>query len=409
MKTKDNKAITLIALIITIIILLILAGASINFLFGADGILTKSQTATNKYKTATEDEQNMIDSWLSIADGKNQDIITSTTREEMWNGATMLTTTISNISGGTFTINVNNVEAHNYGTLYYYVNNTLVYQGPNSSFQVTNINGTPLKDGTTYQVKVLAEPFTLSVTTEVGDNIQSWLACIGNTNNEQYGLDNLDEMFQNTTLMEDLFNSEAASKYLVSSTEKIIPAVVNNKNAMELLGKSSYGAYEAIMDDNFRTKILNSEFVSYFDKGCDRMLGNVDSSSIFNGSIWNGNYGYNAFDRNTSTYWFSDDTVTYLGYNFKKQVVPYKVELMNLNYSYGYRCKDFYIQGSNDNSSYTNLSDSLSAAAREDIYQPFLLTNIQKSQYVRIYITSNHCGYDTGLREFKIYYVEVPE
>ena len=39
-KTKENKGITLIALVITIIVLLILAGVSIATLTGNNGILT---------------------------------------------------------------------------------------------------------------------------------------------------------------------------------------------------------------------------------------------------------------------------------------------------------------------------------------------------------------------------------
>ena len=60
MKTKDNKAITLIALVVTIIVLLILAGVSINFIFGADGIFSKSQYAVDKYKNAQEEENVML-------------------------------------------------------------------------------------------------------------------------------------------------------------------------------------------------------------------------------------------------------------------------------------------------------------------------------------------------------------
>ena len=47
---KRNKGITLIALVITIIVLLILAGISINMLMGQNGILNRATTA----KTQTE-------------------------------------------------------------------------------------------------------------------------------------------------------------------------------------------------------------------------------------------------------------------------------------------------------------------------------------------------------------------
>lgn len=54
---KNNKGITLIALVVTIIVLLILAGVSIAMLTGQNGILNRSQEASIKN---------------SVADAKNQ-------------------------------------------------------------------------------------------------------------------------------------------------------------------------------------------------------------------------------------------------------------------------------------------------------------------------------------------------
>ena len=53
---KNQKGITLIALVITIIVLLILAGVSIAMLTGENGILTKADTATTKRAIAEVDE-----------------------------------------------------------------------------------------------------------------------------------------------------------------------------------------------------------------------------------------------------------------------------------------------------------------------------------------------------------------
>ena len=52
-KNKKQKGITLIALVITIIVLLILAGVSIATLTGNNGILTRA----NEAKTETEDAE----------------------------------------------------------------------------------------------------------------------------------------------------------------------------------------------------------------------------------------------------------------------------------------------------------------------------------------------------------------
>lgn len=56
-KEKKNKGITLIALIITIIVLLILAGVSLSTLVGDNGILTNAQTATIKTKFTSYKEE----------------------------------------------------------------------------------------------------------------------------------------------------------------------------------------------------------------------------------------------------------------------------------------------------------------------------------------------------------------
>lgn len=53
---KNNKGITLIALVVTIIVLLILAGVSIAMLTGDNGILTKASEARDSSGAGTLDE-----------------------------------------------------------------------------------------------------------------------------------------------------------------------------------------------------------------------------------------------------------------------------------------------------------------------------------------------------------------
>ena len=57
LKKKENKGITLIALVITVIVLLILAGVTIATLTGENGILTKASEASEKTKQANAEEQ----------------------------------------------------------------------------------------------------------------------------------------------------------------------------------------------------------------------------------------------------------------------------------------------------------------------------------------------------------------
>ena len=60
---KNSKGITLIALVITIIVLLILAGVSIAMLTGQNGILTQAQNAKNKTGEATENEAAILNEY----------------------------------------------------------------------------------------------------------------------------------------------------------------------------------------------------------------------------------------------------------------------------------------------------------------------------------------------------------
>lgn len=59
MKTKEMKGITLVALVVTIVVLLILAGVSINSVLGENGIIIKAKEAAEK--TAAAQEKEMIE------------------------------------------------------------------------------------------------------------------------------------------------------------------------------------------------------------------------------------------------------------------------------------------------------------------------------------------------------------
>ena len=67
---RSHHGITLIALIITIILLLILAGVTIHFTIGENGILKNAEIAGNKYKEAGENETNLLDQAYAYMNGE---------------------------------------------------------------------------------------------------------------------------------------------------------------------------------------------------------------------------------------------------------------------------------------------------------------------------------------------------
>ena len=73
MKTKNKRnylkqnGITLIALVVTIVVLLILAGVTINALFGDTGIIKRAQDAQNKMDQAQDSDLtslNNLNNWI---------------------------------------------------------------------------------------------------------------------------------------------------------------------------------------------------------------------------------------------------------------------------------------------------------------------------------------------------------
>ena len=68
MKNKNQTGITLVALVVTIVVLLILAGVSINLVLGENGLITQAKEAKEQTKAAEANEKESMDSasdWIS--------------------------------------------------------------------------------------------------------------------------------------------------------------------------------------------------------------------------------------------------------------------------------------------------------------------------------------------------------
>lgn len=59
-KVGNNKGITLIALVITIIVLLLLAGITLNLVLGENGIITRAKEAKIKAELVEQEEQDRL-------------------------------------------------------------------------------------------------------------------------------------------------------------------------------------------------------------------------------------------------------------------------------------------------------------------------------------------------------------
>ena len=80
---KNKNGITLIALVITIIVLLILAGVSIATLTGENGILTRANDAKTSTEIAEEREKVELSATAALAEAKGGEIQQSILEEEL--------------------------------------------------------------------------------------------------------------------------------------------------------------------------------------------------------------------------------------------------------------------------------------------------------------------------------------
>lgn len=65
---KQNKAITLVALVITVVVMLILAGVAIAAVVDGDGLFSKTRQATETYENAAREENDKIQSMINQID-----------------------------------------------------------------------------------------------------------------------------------------------------------------------------------------------------------------------------------------------------------------------------------------------------------------------------------------------------
>ena len=64
-KIKEEKGITLVALVITVVIMLILAGVAISAIVVGEGLFSKAKEAAETYKDTAQDEANKIQSMVN--------------------------------------------------------------------------------------------------------------------------------------------------------------------------------------------------------------------------------------------------------------------------------------------------------------------------------------------------------
>ena len=131
-----NKGVTLISLVVTIIVLLILAGITIGTIFNDNGIIKKAQEAANATEEAAKNDQaaingllNEMDSIINGIGGGNVPVIGSIKGKITWSTGSATLTLTADVEGvtiqyqkgginGSWTIGTNVTGLHHRDTVF---------------------------------------------------------------------------------------------------------------------------------------------------------------------------------------------------------------------------------------------------------------------------------------------------
>ena len=365
---KNNKGITMIALIITIIILLILAGVSIAMLSGKNGILTKASTSAEATKQANAKERLKIELMAiqtdCLSNGKtatlddldsNKDQLTNKNITIADSGSPRNVT----LDGYTFKVK-DDLTIEGDGT----TNNS----GGNNSGENSNIDISNKKDLWT-----------------------NWLNIAG-LDATQYNSTNI---LSDTTIMNTVMNNENAINYMIESTEFIVPAIANSQTAIVELSKSSY--LSNVLKKQEVTNILKnskyeSNFLANLTKNARMTSDETADAKTSASTVETAGYeAYKAFDGvwQWQNSWCSLAVPQNLTYQFKNtSIVPYKFVIMGNSTTDNGKKGKAYIEASTNGNDWTSISDSFDLPVNERV-MVYPNSNINNYNYFRLNVTES--------------------
>lgn len=295
-KNSDEKGITLIALIVTIIILLILAGVTIAALKGDKGLFTYVKQAKQKSENAQLEENIILDDY----------------------------------------------------------ENKIKYY--------TDENKEEVKDYSKYND-------TLELLYMNADDKD-----IPIENGENNLPTTVEELVSNKDVFNWILSANKNDDYIINNSDIFMNDIVSNDTAMETMGKNEYISKKAIKNNKWRNAILSSTHLDKFNLGA-KTVPTMTSNTSPEGEAFVSRYEkgcepYRCFDGDDSTDGDIPRPYTlngYIGYKFTERVVPYYVAILNYPKYYNY-FSNIKIQGSNDNTTWVDLTDVTSIATSGWIY-----------------------------------------
>ena len=338
---RNNKGITMIALIVTIIILLILAGVTIAFLTGENGILNKASTAAETTKKANAKERLKVELMAiqteDLVDGKEANLDSLDANQEQLNEKGI------EIAGSG---NSRDVTLDGYT---FKVKNDLTIEGDgtNTSTGDSSSSGSGSSGDT-----IIGDDDVTSLLTSTGVNID------------------LNDIFTSESILDKLLANNSRIDYILSDKNKYGDYILNNANTMKKFVSNEYAMDKMIESDDWRNSILSSNTaIAALDATnpitVPVMTSNTTpSGEAFASSEYHSSTEYypswKAFNNDLSSYWAVGAGLSYqnqyIGYSFDTPIWLYKTVAYLTN---GKQDTDYVIEASNDKSNWVIIKDNL--------------------------------------------------
>jgi len=186
------------------------------------------------------------------------------------------------------------------------------------------------------------------------DTIATWLECA----DLHQSYTTLNEVLADTPVLEALINNTNAVDYLVRSTTWASD-IVANELAMGYIGANNYCADTLLADSTWYTAICGS---TYFESVLITKTPNMITDTSPSGQCVYDNFqsGWQGFNDNLTYYSVTVEynTVGHIGYIFPKPVKLAKITLQTRSTG-GYTMEKFKIQGTNDGSTWTDVTGEI--------------------------------------------------
>lgn len=402
---KKNRGITLIALVITIVILLILSSVAIVTLTGDNGLFSRAKQAKmqTRYKNAKETVEIKIMEIISenIMEDSNDTLLKIYENFANMNDITIegyYTEKTSKVNEG---VESDITKINNLSMIVVSVDEYSEYK-----FVIEeegNIKGV-LEEGSI--IPLVEYESKLGFLTDSGKNWNKQLKNILKRCglSEEYVesdiINNKDE------ILEKILSNSDGTKFILDNDNKFLSKITNSEIAMEVLYKTENKKL-FMNNKNWFNGLLNKQ-LNFFDDIAEKIstLSSNNENIIYSSYDSNTYDKYKAFDNNNKTAWLSAEPkgFEFIGYNFQKEIIPYKVDIVNFNLN-GYRCKNFCIEGKEkDSNEWNDLTGNLVLLDNDEV-QSFIIRDETTIEQIRIKIIDLYGGNGNslGVAEFQVY------